>query len=128
MGGTHKQHQPHVGHCGFRMDKRLQAKREDDCRHPACSDLRSLNVRSRSRTKPRATGEERQRSERPGDSRGKTRGEIVLTEEMIACYLRPIGEGRFVEAELVVEVRNDIIASLNHLPRGFSKAGLVAID
>ena len=35
MRKAHEQRQPHIGHRGFGMDKRLQTKRENDCRSPA---------------------------------------------------------------------------------------------
>ena len=46
---------------------------------------------------------------------------------MITRYLRPIDEGRLVEAVLVVEIRDDIITPLPHLARSFGEARLVSI-
>ena len=74
---------------------------------------------------PRRTKERGQGS---GDRGGEARGEIVVAEEAIAERLQPVGEGRFVEAVVVVEVGDDVIAPLQHLARGLGKARLVTID
>ena len=58
---------------------------------------------------------------------GQARREIVLAQKVVTGDLRPINEGRFVEAVLVVEVRDDIIAPLPHLPRSLGKPRLVSI-
>src|SRR5207249_9177416 len=42
--------------------------------------------------------------------------------------LRPIGQGRLVETQLIVEVRDDIIAALDHLARCLRETWLVPID
>ena len=49
-------------------------------------------------------------------------------QKPVAADLRPVGEGRFIETILIVEIRNDVIASLDHLARRFGKTRLVAID
>ena len=41
--------------------------------------------------------------------------EIILAKDAVAHCLRPIGEGRLVQAKVVIEVGNDIVAALNHL-------------
>src|SRR5205085_10605583 len=50
------------------------------------------------------------------------------SENSKACDLRPIGEGRFIETQLIVDMRDDVIAPLNHFPRCFSETRLVAVD
>jgi hypothetical protein len=41
--------------------------------------------------------------------------------------LRPINKWRLIEAVLVVEVRNDVIAALAHLAGGLGETGLIPI-
>ena len=72
--------------------------------------------------------EDRQRDERSCDRRRETRGEIIFAEDFVAGDLCPVGEGRLVQAQLVVEMRHDIIAALDHFPGGFGKTWFVAID
>ena len=75
-----------------------------------------------------APGEEQERGQRRRDSRRQPRREIVFAEKAITRDLRPINERRFVEAILVIEVRDDIIAPLPHLARRLGKTRLVSID
>ena len=113
-----EQNEPHVSHGGFRVEKCLQREGENDCRPPSdsgCADART-------------PGEDGQRSQGGGDCRWKSGREIVLSKNLVTGDLCPIGEGRFVETEVIVEIGNDIIAAFNHLARCFSKARFVAID
>src|SRR2546421_8900201 len=107
MRNRHEQHEPYVRNRGFRMHKRLQRECENNCRPP--SNLFA--------TDPIAPGEDRQHHQRRSDRRWKTRGEIILSENLKADDLRPIGEGRFVEPKLIVKMRNDVITALDHLAR-----------
>ncbi len=59
---------------------------------------------------------------------GKTRREIVVAEDAVTERLKPVGEGRFVEAVIIIEVGNDVIAPLQHLARSLGETRLVAID
>src|ERR1700730_15221500 len=118
MRNRHEQYQPHICDCGFSVHKRLQRKRKNDCRPPA----NTIPI------DPRSPGENRQCNERRRDCRWKTRGEIVLAEDCKTGDLRPIGEGWFVQAKLVIEMRDDVIASLNHFARSFGEARLIAVD
>src|SRR5712691_3696443 len=118
MRNCHEQHQPHVCDRGFRMNESLEREREYDRRPP--TDAISPD--------PRAPGEYRQCGERGSYGRWKTRREIVFAEDFVAGDLRPVRKGGFVEAEVIVEVRNDVIAALDHLACRFGEARLVPID
>src|ERR1700757_28612 len=98
MRGADKQRQPHIGYCGFRMDKRLQTKRENNRRTPTDAFL----------AKPQSTEWDRYREECGRHGRREARREIVFAKDAVAHCLRPVGEWRFVQALLVVEVGNDI--------------------
>jgi hypothetical protein len=100
-----EQDKPHVGDGSFGMENRLQGKCENDCRAPA--ELLSTHAR--------APGKDRQCREGSGDCRWESRRKIVLTKDFVAGSLCPIGEGRLIEAKLIVKVRNDVIAALEHL-------------
>src|SRR5207237_9590174 len=75
-----------------------------------------------------ATAPDRVRNECSSHGRRETGGEIVFTEAPVARHLRPIGEGRLVETELIVEVGNDVIAALDHFARCLCETRLVAVD
>ena len=113
-----EQNDPHVSHGGLRVEKCLQRERENDCRPPSDSGWADA----------RTPGKDGQRSQGCGDCRRKSGREIVLSKNLVTGDLCPIGEGRFVETEMIVEIGNDIIAALSHLARCFCKARLVAID
>src|ERR1700682_4426635 len=51
-----------------------------------------------------------------------SRGESIFAKHAVTRDLGPVGEGRLIEAILIVEMRNDVIATLDHLARRFSKA------
>ena len=68
------------------------------------------------------------RSSAAATADGKARREIVLAEDAIAERLTPVSKRRLVEAILIVEKRNDVIAALQHLARRFGKTRLIAID
>ena len=59
---------------------------------------------------------------------GKRAAKSFCPKTLVARDLRPIGEGRLIEAILVIEVRNDVIAALDHLARCFGETRFVAID
>src|SRR4051794_38768288 len=100
------------------MDECLQAKREHDGGPPADGLVRH--------SPPPC---EEQRRNKCSSYRGwKTRGKIVLAEDAITRSLKPIGERRFVEAILIIEIGNDVIVALNHFPRGLRETRFVAID
>src|SRR5437870_2101682 len=61
-------------------------------------------------------------------SASEMRGEIVFTKNTIACYLRPVGEGRLIKSKLIIEVRHDVVSARDHLARSFGKPRLVAIN
>ena len=113
------------------MEKRLQRKRKDNRGPP--SKFASVNSRLRRRSLPRrpkaqGPGKDRHRGKRGRKSRGKTRCEIALAKNLVTGDLPPIGEGRLIEAEVIVEVRHDVVAAFDHLSRRFGEAWLVAID
>src|SRR6266850_1634392 len=99
-----KKNEPHVGDSSFGVDDRLDRKRKDDGGPKAGALVRNSP----------APCEDRQCNERRRDDRWKTRREIILSKDFEARHLGPVGEGRFVEAILVVEIRNDVIATLDH--------------
>src|ERR1051325_6954409 len=105
MRGTYEQRQPHIGYRGLRMDERLQTKRENNCRTPA--DAFTAN--------PQPTHRDRYREERGRHGRREARRKIVLAKDTVARRLCPVGEGRLVQARLVIEVGDDIVAALDHL-------------
>jgi hypothetical protein len=47
---------------------------------------------------------------------------------VIARDLCPVGEGRLIKSELIIEVGNDVVAAPDHFARSFGKARLIAID
>ena len=100
------------------MNEGLQTKAENDRRPPADAFA----------PQPPSPREEQNGSQRRRDPRRKPRGEIVFAEKTIARHLHPINPRRFVEAVLIIEVRDNIIAPLAHLARGLGKARLIAID
>src|SRR6266404_1442085 len=118
MRKSDKQHQRHVRDGGFRMPESL----ERECEYDRCPPTDAIS------SDARAPGEDRQCGERGSDGRWKTCREIVFPKDFVARDLRPVGEGRFVEAEVIVEIRNDVIAALNHFARRFGEARLVPID
>src|SRR5947207_4874667 len=118
MRCRHEEDQPHVGNGSFRVNEDLKAQRENNRSPPA--DALAAGPAS-----PAVKQHCRQRS---CDRRRKARREIVLAEDGIARDLRPINEGRLIEAILVVEKRDNVIASLAHFAGSFGKTGLVAID
>ena len=68
------------------------------------------------------------RNQRSRDRRRKSRRKIVFAKHAIAQCLKPVSKRRFIEAVLIVEIRNDVIATLNHLPRRFGESRLISID
>ena len=114
----HKQHKPHIGNSGFRVNKGLERKREDNCSPP--SEFFSFQTA--------APGEDYYGSERRCYCRRKTSGEIIFAENVIARELRPVGQGRLIEPKLIIEVGNDVVAALDHFARSFGKTRLIPID
>ena len=105
MGETDEQSQPHICDCGFCMHKCLQTERENDCRSPA--DTFSSDAKPPHR--------KRQGEQRRCHCGWKTGGEIVLAKDMVASNLGPVGKRRLVEAKLIVEIWNHVIAAGDHL-------------
>src|SRR5439155_11832238 len=99
-----KKHQPHIGNGGFRVEKRLQLKCKNDGSPPAYSI--SAN--------PRSPGEDRQSHEGSGDGGWKTRSEIVLAKNLVTGNLPPISKWRLVQPQLIIEIRHDVVAALDH--------------
>jgi hypothetical protein len=95
----------------------LQTKAENDRRPPPSAIAPD----------PATPGEKQDSRQRRGDRRRETRAEFVFPEEAIARDLRPVNERRFIEAVFVVEIRDDVIATLTHLARGLGKARLVPV-
>src|SRR5438270_14084798 len=126
-----EQDEPHVGDGGFRVEKCLQRQSENDRRPPANFSSTNSHLRRRrspGRPKARTPSQDRQCDERRCNCGWKTRREIVLAKNLVAGGLRPIGEGGLVEANLIVEVRDNVISAFDHLARSFSKAWLIAVD
>src|SRR5919204_258583 len=71
---------------------------------------------------------DRQCGERRRDGGWKTRGKIVFAKRFKARDLHPVGEWRFVQAQVIIEMRNDVVAPLDHLARGFGEARLIAVN
>ena len=113
-----KQHQAHIRHRRFPVNERLQGKGEN-YRRPPAGALVAHSL---------APCEEKQRDQRRRDSRRKPRGEIVLAKESIARDLRPVSQWRFIESELVVEVRNNVVSAFAHFPCCFGETRLVPIN
>ena len=84
------------------MQKSLQRQCEDNRRPPSKSGP----------TDSTAPAKDHDSDQRSCDGRWKARAEIALTEDSVACHLRPIGERGFIETKLIVEVREDVIAAL----------------
>src|SRR5438094_10366230 len=99
MGECAEQNEPHVSDSRLCVEKPLQRNGENDCRPP--THYGSAD--------PRAPGEDRQRRECGRQSRWKARREIVLTKNTITYRLRPIGEGRLVETQLIIKAGDDVI-------------------
>ena len=118
MRQRHKQHQPHIRHRRFPVNERLERKGEN-YRRPPAGALVAHSL---------APCEEKQRDQRRRDSRRKPRGEIVLAKESIARDLKPVSQRRFIESELVVEVRNNVVSAFAHFPCCFGETRLVPID
>ena len=82
----------------------------------------------RAEIEPRSPGKNGDRGQRRGESGRQARSERVLPEDAVARDLEPISERRLIEAVTVVEIRNDIIAALDHFARRLGEARLIAID
>ncbi len=117
MRCCHEQNQPHVGDGSFGVKKRLKRKREDNC----CKPTNPFAADSGS------PGEYRRRNEGSRHRRGKSRREIVFAEHSVARDLGPVGEGRFIKAKLIIEIRYGVVAALDHFPRRLREARFVAI-
>ena len=113
-----EQYEPHICDGGLSVEECLQRKCKDDGGPPA--DAVPADART--------PGKDRQGGKRSGDCRWKARRKIIFAEQAITGDLSPIGEGRLVQAEVIVEVGNNVVATLNHLARCFGKARLVAVD
>ena len=118
MRRRHEQRQPHVRDRGFRMHERLQAKREND----RCPPAGTFAFQAPAPSQKQDCGQ------RGCDGRWKARRKIVLAENAVAQRLTPVRKRRLIEAILIVEKRNDVIAALQHLARCLGKARLIAID
>ncbi len=117
MRQGHEKDQPHVGHRSLGVDESLEAEGEND-RGPKPGA---------SHPKTRAPAKNHDRSQRRRQRAGQPRRERVLAKEMITGDLTPIGEWWFVETITIVEIRHDIIATLDHLARSLGKTRLIAI-
>ena len=115
---SHEQHKPHVGDGGFRMNECLERKREYNC----CPPPDPFSSDSP------APGENYQGGECRCYDRRKPSGEIIFAKYAIASDLCPIGKRRLIESKLIIEVRNDVVAALDHFARSFGKARLIPID
>src|SRR2546429_3443127 len=100
------------------MQKSLQRQCEDNRRPPSKSGP----------TDSTAPAKDHDSDQRSCDGRWKARAEIALTEDSVACHLRPIGERGFVQPQPIIEVGNDVICALDHLSRCFRETRLVTID
>ena len=87
------------------MDEGLQTKRENY----RCLPAHALAADAK------AERGDRQCDECSSHCRREARREIVLAKDAVAHRLCPVGEGRLVQARLVIEVGNDIVAALDHL-------------
>ena len=87
------------------MDEGLQTKRENNC----CTPANAFTAN------PQSAHRDRYREERGRHGRWEARCKIILAKDAVADCLRPVGEGRFVEARLIIEVGNNIVAALDHL-------------
>jgi hypothetical protein len=99
------------------VEDRLEAKPEDDCRTPAGPRIVKLRP-------PQGDDYRRQR---PAEAAREPGGEFILTEEPVRPVLQPINQRRLVEPRLIVEIRDDEIPTLQHLPRRLGESWLVAI-
>ena len=118
MRNRDEQYQPHVCHRRFPVDEALQRKRENYCRPP--TDLLVPH--------PFSPAEQNQRDQCCRDCGRETRSKIIFAKDTIARDLKPVGERRFIETELIVEIGDDEIAPLAHFPCRFGETWLVAID
>src|SRR5438067_849667 len=118
MRNRDEQNEPHIRNRAFGMKKRLQRKREND-RSPHADAITADSL---------APGKDRQCDQRRCDRRWKTRSKIVFTKNFIARDLRPVSEGRFIKAKLIIKIGHDVIAALDHFARSFGKTRLVAVD
>src|SRR6266481_6734928 len=104
-----EQYEPYICDGRLPVEECLQRKCKDDGGPPA--DPVPANARP--------PGKDRQGDKRSRDCRWKTCRKIIFPEQAITGSLGPIGEGRLVQAEVIVEVGNNVVAALNHLARGF---------
>src|SRR6266568_7698341 len=118
MRQRYEQYEPHVSDSRLCVKECLQRNGEHDCCPP--THYGSAD--------PRAPGEDGQCDERSSDSRWEARRKIVLAKNTITYRLCPIGEGRFVETQLIIKARDDVITALNHLARCFGETRFVAVD
>jgi hypothetical protein len=113
-----EQYEPHICDSGLRVEECLQRKCKDDGGPTAHAIPANA----------RPPGKDRQGYKRGCDCRWETCRKIIFTEQAITGGLSPISEGRLVQAEVIVEVRNNVVAALNHLAGCFGKARLIAVD
>src|SRR5262249_19014847 len=79
-------------------------------------------------TEARAETENDNGEDCAGDDRMQPGGKFVFAEEGEGGRLKPIDQGRFIEAILVVEIRDDPVAPLAHFAGGLGEAGFVAVQ
>src|SRR2546423_10762325 len=97
MCDRNEQDQPHVCYRGFSVNEGLQRKSENYCCPP--SDFLIPQLLS-----PR---QQNNGNQRRGDCGRETRGKIIFAKNTITHDLKPVGQWRFIESKLIVEIGND---------------------